>query len=305
MTRSSSMHKDVMRLVIPGASELDNAITTFVGWLRSFGELSVPIFRPSTRALLDGGPSHSTTGHRCWAQLPSRRWSFARLSSLRLAGCSGLRSAFRLQTRTTRWDSHTATQQPAATTTIARRFTSSSLLESTRCAELRPLWLGLPVRLGVNHTGDQERDAADYDDCPTPTRPSGPARASMRDPRWLDVWSSIAEHALLDYPDLRSRRAHRAAGYTPARVTGGVVNASAYRVLPAHTGAVVFGDAAITRPRRRNLRYVLAAQKPDGRGPTATDGKRAFVDHFHTCFVLEALAKIETPGPERALSRAP
>jgi hypothetical protein len=37
----------------------------------------------------------------------------------------------------------------------------------------------------------------------------------------------------------------------------------------------------------------LEAQNPDGSWPYSTDEVRTFVDHFHTCFVLKALAKIE------------
>jgi hypothetical protein len=37
---------------------------------------------------------------------------------------------------------------------------------------------------------------------------------------------------------------------------------------------------------------VLETQKPDGSWPYAVDGVRDFVDHFHTCFVMKALAKI-------------
>jgi hypothetical protein len=38
---------------------------------------------------------------------------------------------------------------------------------------------------------------------------------------------------------------------------------------------------------------VLRSQQPDGSWFYATDGVRDFVDHFHTCFVLKALAKID------------
>ena len=38
---------------------------------------------------------------------------------------------------------------------------------------------------------------------------------------------------------------------------------------------------------------MLNAQQADGRWFYAADGVRDFVDHFHTCFVLKALAKID------------
>jgi len=46
------------------------------------------------------------------------------------------------------------------------------------------------------------------------------------------------------------------------------------------------------RLAERNLNFVLENQNPDGSWPYAVDGLRGFVDHFHTCFVMKALAKI-------------
>jgi hypothetical protein len=43
----------------------------------------------------------------------------------------------------------------------------------------------------------------------------------------------------------------------------------------------------------RNLNFVLASQNADGSWYYSTDGARDFIDHFHTCFVLKALTKIE------------
>ena len=42
----------------------------------------------------------------------------------------------------------------------------------------------------------------------------------------------------------------------------------------------------------RNLRFVLENQNADGSWPYAVDGVRDFVDHYHTCFVMKAMAKI-------------
>ena len=42
----------------------------------------------------------------------------------------------------------------------------------------------------------------------------------------------------------------------------------------------------------RNLNFVLENQNPDGSWFYAVDGVRDFVDHYHTCFVMKALAKI-------------
>jgi hypothetical protein len=47
----------------------------------------------------------------------------------------------------------------------------------------------------------------------------------------------------------------------------------------------------------RNLNFVLEAQRPDGSWFYSIDGVRDFVDHFHTCFVLKAMAKIDQLRP--------
>jgi hypothetical protein len=55
------------------------------------------------------------------------------------------------------------------------------------------------------------------------------------------------------------------------------------------------------------LNFVLENQNPDGSWYYAMDGVRDFVDHFHTCFVMKALAKIHAltgyEGCDRALTR--
>ena len=41
------------------------------------------------------------------------------------------------------------------------------------------------------------------------------------------------------------------------------------------------------------MNFVIASQNEDGSWYYSMDGQRDFVDHFHTCFVMKALAKIE------------
>lgn len=125
--------------------------------------------------------------------------------------------------------------------------------------------------------------------------------------RWLDVMQSIAEHALRDIPDKQLGGNAASSGYNPQDTEGGVINASAYRAFLLMSAAVRFGRDDYRIAAERNLTYVLQAQQPDGSWRYATDGVRDFVDHFHTCFVLKALAKIEAlevsdhPGLRRAI----
>jgi hypothetical protein len=57
--------------------------------------------------------------------------------------------------------------------------------------------------------------------------------------------------------------------------------------------AMDFSEDRYRNTADRNLYFVLESQNPDGSWHYANDGKRHFIDHFHTCFVLKALAKIE------------
>jgi hypothetical protein len=55
-----------------------------------------------------------------------------------------------------------------------------------------------------------------------------------------------------------------------------------------------FNNDEYWRIAERNLNFVLENQNADGSWYYAVDGVRDFVDHFHTCFVMKALAKIHT-----------
>jgi hypothetical protein len=110
--------------------------------------------------------------------------------------------------------------------------------------------------------------------------------------RWREIMRSIADHVLLDYRDVVVGPNAATCTYTP---TGGekVVNASAYRAFTLIKAWNEFGDERYRAAALPNLNFVLQSQQADGSWPYATDGVRPFVDHFHTCFVMKALAKIE------------
>jgi glycosyltransferase involved in cell wall biosynthesis len=110
--------------------------------------------------------------------------------------------------------------------------------------------------------------------------------------QWRAVMRSTAEHAFRDYPDRPAGPGASSCGYTPYGGEG-VVNASAYRAFLLIAAASEFGRADYRAAAERNLAFVLDSQRPDGAWPYAVDGERGFIDHFHTCFVLKALAKIE------------
>jgi hypothetical protein len=123
------------------------------------------------------------------------------------------------------------------------------------------------------------------------------------DPAWLKVMESTAEHALRDYIDHETRPGAATCSYTPYGEEY-IVNASAYRAGLLLQAYEVFGKAAYKETAQRNLAFVLDSQNAAGSWPYAMDGRRNFIDHFHTCFVLKGLVKAERLTGEEALTRA-
>ncbi|HXR17386.1 MAG TPA: hypothetical protein VN777_14430 [Terriglobales bacterium] len=114
------------------------------------------------------------------------------------------------------------------------------------------------------------------------------------DPQWLRIMRSIAKHAFESYRDVETAPDTASCGYTPAPDDPcGVVNASAYRAFLLTKAGIELSEPRYLEVARRNMNFVLACQNADGSWYYSTDGERDFVDHFHTCFVMKALAKIE------------
>jgi hypothetical protein len=112
--------------------------------------------------------------------------------------------------------------------------------------------------------------------------------------RWRQIMRSIAEHATKDYQDVETSAHASTCSYTPdPRDSVRVINANAYRAFLLMSAAVDFSEERYKKIAERNLNFVIESQNADGSWYYATDGQRHFVDHFHTCFVLKALAKIE------------
>lgn len=122
---------------------------------------------------------------------------------------------------------------------------------------------------------------------------------------WRDIMLSIAEHAFRDYHDKPVADDAASCSYTPLKSDPcGVINASAYRAFLLTQAGIEFSRSDYVRVAERNLRFVVGAQNADGSWFYSTDGKRDFVDHFHTCFVLKALAKVEGLTGNRFCTKA-
>ena len=115
------------------------------------------------------------------------------------------------------------------------------------------------------------------------------------DEKWRVIMRSIADHALQDYKDIETSPNGSTCSYTPdPKQSVKVVNANAYRAFLLTCASVDFSESKYRVVAERNLNFVLEAQNADGSWYYSTDGARDFVDHFHTCFVMKALAKIES-----------
>lgn len=111
---------------------------------------------------------------------------------------------------------------------------------------------------------------------------------------WMQIMRSIAQHAVEDYRDFETSSNACSCSYTPQPGNpGGVINASAYRAFLLTQAAEDFARDDYGTIARRNLNFVIESQNADGSWHYSADGLRDFVDHFHTCFVLKAIAKIE------------
>ena len=175
----------------------------------------------------------------------------------------------------------------------ARHFLG--VLEQTRCPAYAHHAWGYPFDW-VTRTGVMSADTPLITTTPYVYEAFDAVYRLDGDERWRRIMQSIAEHAFLDIRDHELSADSATAGYNPHDLKGGVVNASAYRAFLLFAAGTRFERGDYLHAARRNLNFVLGAQQADGSWRYAEDGERDFVDHFHTCFVLKALAKIEALG---------
>ncbi len=108
---------------------------------------------------------------------------------------------------------------------------------------------------------------------------------------YRQIIESVARHAAFDIKDFPVSENASSCSYTPFD-KGGVINAAAYRSFLLTSASQIFNEEEYWLTAERNLNFVLDNQNPDGSWYYAVDGVRDFVDHYHTCFVMKALAKI-------------
>ncbi len=276
---------------LPSPERIGTALLEFTTWFDGFGETSY-----DHQSFYAGGPGAKAKA------LYYRRPRLGTLAVGPIIFCEAvLPAARRLFWHKQRFpiaDAHYAmgfavrSEVAGDTADYERAVHFLNILEATRCPGYRHFCWGYPfdwvTRTGVMKAG-------------TPLITTTPyvyeAFASVYrldgNERWLEIMQSAAEHAATDIKDREIAADSAAAGYNPSDTQGNVVNASAYRAFLLTNAALQFSRDDYRRIAERNLNFVLRSQRSDGSWPYATDGVRNFVDHFHTCFVLKALAKIE------------
>jgi hypothetical protein len=109
---------------------------------------------------------------------------------------------------------------------------------------------------------------------------------------YLEVARSASAFVYKDLNDTPTGEDAAAGSYTPFD-SGKVVNANAYRAFVLFDAARRFNFEHYRDKAWKNLRFILDSQKQDGSWLYAIDNPgEAFIDHFHTCFVLKNLYKL-------------
>jgi hypothetical protein len=122
--------------------------------------------------------------------------------------------------------------------------------------------------------------------------------------RYLEIARSSVEFARGDLNETDLGGGAAACSYTPFdRST--VVNANSYRAMMLLEGAARFGDADLGDAARRNIAFVLGAQREDGSWLYEPGkGHNSFVDNLHTCFTLKNLVKAHRHLQDDRIDRA-
>lgn len=168
-----------------------------------------------------------------------------------------------------------------------------SVLQQTRCRDCSGYAWGYPfswqTRNGVLSEGTPLITTVPY-----VYEAFSQVRAIDGDNKWLEIMYAIAEHAFGCYAEVETGPDAASCAYTPTKDDRcGVVNASAYRAFLLTKAGIELGQPRYLEAAKRNLTFVLNSQNTNGSWCYSVDGERDFIDHFHTCFVLKALSKIE------------
>lgn len=112
------------------------------------------------------------------------------------------------------------------------------------------------------------------------------------DEKYLEVAHSIFQWTMKDIKDVKLDEETNVCSYSPVD-NSQIVNANAYRSCVLIEGYKRFNNSEALDKAKRNINFILKAQREDGSWLYAVNDERdAFVDNFHTCFVLKNLVKV-------------
>jgi len=177
-----------------------------------------------------------------------------------------------------------------------------SVLKETRCSESTEYCWGYPFDW-VWHGGTIEAQTPLITTTPYVYEAFLQVNEVQPQDEFRHVLASIARHVSNDIKDFQTSTTASSCSYTPFS-KGGVLNAAAYRAFLLTNASRVLSKDEYWLKAERNLNFVLENQNPDGSWPYAVDGVRDFVDHFHTCFVMKALAKVHALTGHKACGDA-
>jgi len=271
------------------ADEVSRVVTSFVEWLDAYGETSWDY--QSFFASPIGGYAKSLYYRSrligtaavapmvfCEAFLPSARRLFHHRMRFPIADAHyAMAFAFLYQTSSN-------------STYLKRAMHFLTVLKKTRCSQFKEYCWGYPFNW-VWRGGVIKQQTPLI--TTTPYVYEAFLQVNEVQPRdeFRHVFASIARHVSNDIKAFQTSTTASSCSYTPFG-EGGVLNAAAYRAFLLTSASRVLSKDEYWLKAERNLNFVLENQNPDGSWPYALDGGRDFVDHFHTCFVMKALAKI-------------
>jgi hypothetical protein len=119
----------------------------------------------------------------------------------------------------------------------------------------------------------------------------------------LTIMESIGRFAMLRIRGVEVAPGVKASTYSP-HDRRRVVNASAYRGFLLASAGVRFGVPSWVDEARASVDFVLRTQRADGSWLYAEDGRDAFVDNIHTCFVIKNLVKAQPLLESDAIARS-
>jgi hypothetical protein len=285
------------------STEVQAAVRRFISWLDEYGETSydhqsffASRLGRSAKALYYKHPMLGIAAVApmilCEAFLPSARALFYRKQRFPIADAH-YAMGFAFLAETTGDERH-----------YRRAVHFLDVLESTRCPGYEHYCWGYPFDWETR-TGTMKRGTPLITTIPYVYEAFREVFSIDANSRWQRIMESIAEHAAYDYHDRPTSDCASSCSYTPDPGDPcGVINASAYRAVVLTRASLVFSNSDYRRIAERNMRFVLESQNEDGSWYYSTDGQRDFIDHFHTCFVLKALSKIEALTGDADCTRA-